>query len=352
MPMMHVLLLLITQTTPADHVLDRYVSLRKSLTQMEVAFTASAGGTPISFESVLDGNQRLFLAAKASGLDYEASVTPKQVLELDNNEKTYDEHPGDKQVYLPNSRLTEVVKIFPSWLYAPDVRQLLPKNTPFILGSPETVGGQKCDHVIGKYEKGGGESGSLDAAIDSTGVVRRIRIIHISLMGSSNIEWRFTSMKPSSVAGEKKFDLRTPLGYTPYALPDGGVPVSVGGTFPLSGWSSSNGPLDMTAKLGSQGGLIAIFGEESEPSRAAQQAVAHLSKDLPTISLTDGKTASAAGVGFDPSGRLMQAVNPPATPFFALVDAKGKIRRLWMGFDAQKAAEFEADVRKSFAEKD
>lgn len=351
MPMMHVLLLLITQTTPADHVLDRYVSLRKSLSRMEVAFTVTAGQAPVSFESVIDGKKRLFVAAKASGLDYVASITPKQVLELDRLEKTYDEHRGEKEIYLPNSRLTGAFGLFPTWLYSSDLRQLLPKNTPFVLGSAETVGSQKCDHVVGKF-KTAEETGTLDAAIDSAGIVRRIRVTRVSPRGASDVEWRFTAMKPFSPAGEKKFDLRTPLGYIPYALPDAGNPISVGEVFPLSGWSSSSGKLDITAKLGAQGGLIAIFGKGSDPSRAAKQAVMHLSKDLPTVNLTDAKAPSEAGVGFDPTGRLMQTVNPPATPFFALVDGTGKIRRLWMGFDAQKASEFEADVRKSFAEKD
>jgi len=350
--MMHVLLLLLTQTTLADNVLDRYTTLRKSIPALSVSYTVMAGKAPISGSSLIDRDQRLFMTMKAAGLDYTACITPNKVIELDNLEKVYDEYAGNGHAFIPPSRLTSAVELFPSWIYLQDLRKLVPKGAAFVISEPETVSGIKCDRVISKFKGPENASGVVDASLDSAGVVRRMRITHSSPMGASDFEWRFSTMKPMPPTDAGKFGLGLPLGYVPYGLPDTGMPISVDATFPMTGWSSPSGALDLTAKLGAKGGLIAILGGESEPSALAKASLARVSGEVPVVTLGDG-TAQAPGLdGFDATGKLMATVNPPATPFFALVDGKGKVRRLWMGFEPAKASEFEADIRKSFNEKE
>jgi len=346
------MLLLLTQTAPADVVLDRYVAFHKSCPQMAISYTAKSGPAWVKGEGLVDSGKRLFISMKAPDLDYVASITPRQVVELDKLTQLYDEHSGEEQAYVPKSRLTGAVQMFPRWIRANDLRQILPKGVSFLISEPETIGGASCDRVVAKYSLPDHSSGVIDASIDSTGVVRRMRILAQSLMGTTDFEWAFTEMRPIRASDEPKFDVKLPVGYVPYALPSNGDPVAVDRVFPMNGWATASGKLNLGSKLGANGGLIAILGEDSPPSEAAKVALKRVASGVPVVTLADGPHAVSGLDGFDPSGKLIDAVNPPSTPFFALVDGKGKVRRLWMGYDAEKSADFEKDIRNSFSAKE
>lgn len=351
--MMHLLLLLLTQTAPAEHVLDRYVAFKKSTPQLDVNFTARLGNGPgIGGQAFMDSNKRLYMMLSAKGLSYQCVSTPEGTVEQDNVEQLYDEWPGTPEISPRISRLTGANQLFPFWLYSRDLREMMPKGTPFLIApQPETVAGIKCDRLLASYERPP-ESGKLDLAVDPSGIVRRLRLTSTDMQGTRTFEWTFTRMQAMHAADASKFSLGIHTGYVPYALPNREGLPEVGQKFPVSGWMSGTGRIDLNRKLGAQGGVIALLGSGSAPSDEARASLAKIRKSVPVVVLTDQPSAVAGADAWDPSGQLIKSVNAPATPLFVLVDGTGKIRRMWMGFEPDGASAFETDVRNSFAEKE
>jgi len=353
MNMMVALLFLLPHLSNPDQVLDRYVAFRKATPSLAVEFTGSQGRGSIRASLLMDHQVRLFMHCKDdSGLNYSLSSTPSKTLEVNFGDKSYDEWPGSPRVFLPSSRIVGVLGLVPTWLYTPDLRNIVPKGAKFTSAGRAPMSGVPCDLLHTHFSTQMGGSADVDLAIDDTGRVRHFGSVSTGPQGRQTFDWHILSLEPAKNLTEAKFRLDIPLGFVPYTLPELPVPLHTGSMFPMTGWRANlGGALNLSAKLGRRGGLIAILGEDSEPSIRSRASLDRLRGSVPVVVLSDGNHGLKVAEAFDPTGQNLRKIGTPATPFFVMVDGSGKIAHLWLGYDADKAAAFESDVRNSFSAK-
>lgn len=334
--------------SPADQVLDRYSTFRRTCPAVALHFTVSIGKQDLPGEGVVDHRARLFMAYKTKGLDYLCTITPKTYLEVDNTQKLYEESDGVPHVMIGDSHLTSANQYFPIWYISDDLTKMVPSAAKRSLEAKETVNGASCDRV--KVEIGGEQPQNLEFSIDGKGMLRKVVQTPLGMGAGSAITWIVASATAMTPSDEAKFGLKVPLGYVPYSVPTVHGPIEVGNAFPMSGWASNTGSaLDLKKTLGPKGGLIVIE-DESEVSQRASSTLDHF-KGMPMVVLGTGTKPLGGTQGYDPKGTTLKAISAPGYPLFAMVDGSGKITKLWMGFDPDAAGTFEAEVRDAFAGK-
>jgi hypothetical protein len=347
---MHLYLLLISQG-PATQALQRYEAYRRSQPVVATEFQVESEGQVLQGRVVRERDQRMFVSMKGAGIDSAVLLTPTRTLELDRTEKTYEENPPTPRAILPASRMTTVFGAFPSWILHEDFRKMLPQGAMFKDAGKVSVAGTECDKV--RADVTGQITGSIEAAIDAKGRARDVKVDLRARDGHYAFHWRISKFDMLPKAPANAFSLTIPNGYVPFALDWTYGPLEAGSIFPIAGWrSTKGGTFNLKSQLGERGTLVALLGRDSEPSTRAAAALARIRKDVPLVILTDAKKAVAGTDAFDPSGKLIERINAPATPLFVLLDKTGKITRLWMGYDAATSSAFETAVRDAFAGKD
>lgn len=331
--------------SPADLVFDRYAAFRRTCPAVALRFKVTMRGQDLPGEGVVDHRDRLFMAYKAKDLDYLCSITPKTYLEVDNTQKMYEEFDGPPHVMIADSHLTFANQYFPIWYISDDLTKMVPSKAPRVLEAKETVDGTSCDRV--KVTIDGEQPEQLEFSIDGKGMLRRVVRTPLGMGAAGSISWTVSSATPMKSTDEAKFGLKIPLGYVPYSIPTVHGPLEVDNPFPMTGWTANaGGTLDLKKTLGPKGGLIVIE-DDSEVSRRAGSTLDHF-KGMPMVVLSAGSKRLAGTQGYDAKGSTIKAISAPGYPLFAMVDGNGKITKLWMGFDPDAAASFEAEVRDAF----
>lgn len=313
--------LLVPGANPSE-TLDRYVALRKKAPAVEMVYR-SAG---LKANLTLVPGRQMRLEAKGAELDYLCVVTPKGMRDIDRVVHQYDEQRFNDTA-APPSRISAAGQTFPHWILLSDLRTLAPKGTKFTELGRRTVGRAAGDAVKASFRDSEGAH-NYEFVIDGTGVP--IQVLHYgqNMMGSYRYEWNVDQLKPVSPPPASRFAFTVPDGYSPFSLDLIPGPAGVGSTFPLQGWAGG----DLTGKV-AKGGLIAILGTDSEPSRRAGAALAKIrAAGTPVVALGDAKGVPGTE-GYDPNGNLLERLRVPSTPVFFKVDGKGKILAVWLGFD-------------------
>lgn len=327
--MLNILYCLLTSGAAApDEVLDRYVALRKKAPAVEMVYRFQN----LKANLTLVPNKQLRLEAKAPGVDYLCLVTPKGMIDMDRLERTYDELPVTG-TGTPPSRISGVGRTYPAWILLPDLRKLLPPKAAFVSQGRRTFGNASGEFLKATYESEG--THNVEVVIDDKGVPIRFTQHGVLPMGTYRQEWSVDQLKPIPTPPASRFKTKIPDGFSPFSLDVIHGPVGVGETFPLQGWRG----VDLKSRL-AKGGLIAILGVDSEPSRRAGAALAKI-KGAGTSVVVLGDAAGVPGAeGYDPTGALLDRAGIPSTPVFFRVDAKGKIAATWLGFDPANADAF------------
>lgn len=331
----------------ADAALDRASAYHRAHPIFETDFGVSIGRDAAKGHIVFDHDRRLAGRFNATDIQYRFSYTPDGDLEVNDARKLYDEYPGRPQVHLYPSRISHFTGAIPAWLMAPDFRANFPQGTAFAFTGTETDFGLTCDVAHTKISNAQGTI-NIDAAIDPAGRVRRLKAVTEGATRTV-IEWHFTKVDPIEHPTSALFALNAPLGFVPFALPLAIGPEPTGSAFPTAGWrASAGGALNIAARLGGKGALVAILAGDSEPCVRARVSLARLKSGVPVVTLANVSHPLPNTDGYDPDGIALAKVSVPDTPLFLLVNAKGKIVSEWMGFDPEHAASFERDVRKAY----
>jgi len=351
--------LLIAVAMPKDKVdgaLDRYVAFMKANPSYSVDVRCTPLGMPESVGNLtVESGKRLLYNVKWGPQDYSLSITEQGTMELERGQRLYDEHSGQTQLRLYESRLSSApTTTFPVMLLTPDLRRLVPKEFKFQYKGREKVGGIEADDLSGELKGDGGEM-KLRLLIDDQGRLLRAERMSKSMMeGTSGATWVLSNFKPRRGLGVQAFLAPIPDGFTPYAFEAVEYPVQVGET-PAFGTltdPASGKTVQVSSLLGGKPGLVAVLGADSAPSREALTSVQRLEKSgMRVVRISDALNAAAAqGALFDPTGKLMGTIRPPATPFFMLLDASGKITHEWLGYDPEQGAKFEKEITDALKE--
>jgi hypothetical protein len=322
------------QATSADQVLDRFANARKTPLRVEAAIDASIGDSPNYATKIwVDGQARtLFLAKSPSGV-YRASLKPSLIRETDETSKMYDEHPYHGWS-LQGLRLSPAATLFPSWMAIPDLRKIAGA------GKWELKGYQVRDGIgfdrlhLRSEQNGAGVEMNVD--VDSRGFIVGFDQDQWNPMGRMRRKWIVTNYRPRVSFTSSEIELPVPIGYMPFALDYPQIGVVVGDMFPLKGWSR---PLTPKAKS-----LVVLYGEDCEPSRKALPWLQGLQKRMPITYISDGSPKLVPSALSDRSGKLLEKLSYQATPTMYLLDEKGKVIGIWMGYDPAKAASVQKEI--------
>lgn len=264
--------------------------------------------------------KRLRFEAKGAGTDFGLSSTEKGYFEVNRVQRVYDEHEPLGRLTHYGSRISGAMGAFPNFLLA--------GSTKAVFQDLKVTANARGDELSATFETERGK-GQIHMGIDAQG--RPVRYEIESPMG--HIIWTlvsFSDMKGGLAATYRPL----PMGYVPYALPEIPFPLAIGSAFPLRGWRQGNRSVDLST---AKGLLVAVLGSDCPPSASVRPSLARLEKQVP-VAIVGPNGLS------DPSGALLKKLSPPGTPMFYLVDRSGKVSKLWFGFDAQKAKDWEADV--------
>jgi hypothetical protein len=337
--MMSLLFCLLAPSAPPDQVLDRYAALRGKAPAIEMAYTTG----PLASTLLFVPERRMRLEAKAPGVDYLCVITERGMNELDRTDHEYDENTEVQQPGPPPSRISGASAAFPRWILLKDFRKMFP-SAKFVGLGRRKVGGTEGDVVRTTIrDEAEGAVHNVELVIDDAGIPRYVLLTGQSRMGGYRSEYKVSRFESRPVPADSRFAFTIPDGYSPYSLDFVPGPAGVGATLPLTGWRAANGgDLNLGDRL-KNGGLVAIWGADSEPSRRSAASLGRIrAAGVPVVIVADAAMPGADG--YDSDGKILDKLGIPASPVFYRVDGAGKITAAWMGYDAANAAEFEREV--------
>ena len=318
--------------------LNRYAQLIKTAPAVEVKFVNSK----IQGELKLVRGSRFRYALNGQGLDYLQVQGFGEMVEISRPDQQYDIHSIDALTRIA-SRISPAHLYFPDWVFVDDLRKLLPEGKKFSAEGTAKVEGK--NGLVFHFREGSGAAfDDVRVVLTPEGIPLEIHQSGQSMAGAYNRKWTVQNMRSIPKPSDATFKLPIPDGFAPFSVESVYGMVEVGSVLPVDGWKSTitGRPLDLKKAL-AQGGLVAILGAESEPSRLALATLTRLKKlGATVVILSDQKSDFAEG--FD-GGSAISKLSLQGTPTFFKVDAEGKILSTWMGFDSKKAAEFEREVR-------
>ncbi len=328
------------QATTAEQVIERFAAAHRTPPKFEAVISAKAnGGGPVNTKLLLDGLSRAWFRATVPMSTYTASIGREWTRELESSSKLYDDAQTIR-LAIANSRISGLSEFFPHWVRHDDLNDFLPEAKWEFKGS-ETINGFGCDKLFARkvMEQQGIE---IWLAVDQAGNLINVRIKMWDPERKSDREWTVTSLKMRSSFALNELEAPVPAGYMPLALDSRSMSLGMGDQFPMTGWTSGSSAVSIQKGKPS---LIAILGADCDASKRALPWLMNFASKVPITYVSDRSTPSLVrGALTNPKGDLLQKIGYPATPFFAWLDASGKISGLWMGFDPASAAQLEKDI--------
>lgn len=240
-------------------------------------------------------------------------------LEVNHNLRQYLTQGGLPELVPPPGYASELAEVaFPYVMNVGNLRGIVNVGLNFKVQPPAKIDGATCDVVRSESDQV-----KVTAWIDRVGRLRRLATWFRTPAGVIEEQTDFSGYgKPAPDLAS--MDVIPPLGYTPYFLPILYFPVAIGQKLDIADWPA----LDR-AKLGPRG-LVLVADGANAPDRAMRQWL--MEEGLPFVERGPetrfGKRASVAG-----------------TPVLILLDASGKVERLWFGFHRSGSSELGRDVR-------
>jgi len=348
------ILFLLTKDQAVDAVLARFVPAMKAMPSYEVQVAFKSNHGQLKSNLILDGMKRLFYdATTTSGDRYTLSISPSGYREVERSQKTYDEYPYPGRIRLYSSRISPISETLPSWLLAGDLHNLIPNGSAVKLEGTETLNGEVCDKVMVVFRSRMGNA-DIQMSVAKSGLVYYYHSVINTPRGKEDDAWTFSRYKPLSNISEARFENRVPDGFTPHSISEHATPVEVDHKADLSGWVDSKTGTVWNPAPGKPV-LFVLTSAGSLPSDRAVEAVKKWRSSFEAsgaqvaIASDEATRSGAGGLLYNPSQKSVQALGAPSTPMLFLIDGKGMVRNLWMGFAPDGAAKLKQDLLNAIA---
>lgn len=275
--------------------------------------------------------------------------SPGGAIETDRVLRVYQEFPSRSTLVPPPSEVTGLPGLtYPLIIQVGGIKGALPPATKFATGPKQTVEGVETDRIDASFTDGQ-VTVEARAYVAADGRLIRYREKSESPGGGREIEWTFSKWNLNPAIDATTFSRSVPDGYVPFALEYPYPPVEVGENAPLGAWTDARTGKPLAADRLAKGKVLLVgFFDSDEPSKAALAAWGRLAQGFVSVAVLDGSTAppSAGNAARDNDGTVAKRWRIPGYPFFALVDASGKVSLLSFGFTAAE----EAPLRKALLE--
>ncbi len=304
---------------------------------VEMSYSRTDFPTKATATLTIQRPHRMRYNVKFNGEDFEAGYTEDGLIDLSRSQRVYMETSPMDRLFAPTAHYSELPLLtFPLVLLVGDPRAIFPSATPPALVGSAKIGSVMCDQVRTK---------DYEAWVAADGRLMRYRWRQ-ARRDELDVTMDFTNYKIGGTYPRSTFEPAIPAGFRPFVLPRETVTYQAGSAFPANDWVSSTGaPVKFEA---GKPYLAMVTTDDCEVSGRAKGALATLKKDLAVWILTDSH-APAGLEGFsiarDKSGRTLERMFVPSTPFFYLVGKDGKIKKLWLGFESEREDGFVKSVR-------
>jgi hypothetical protein len=337
-------LLLLGQTGSADAVLRRFDQFMAKATAFSVAVSSEANGRHLA-ETILkiQRPKNLSLVAKLSETEGVFILNANEGIEIFRRPEQYAVHPAIGKLYLPPLKmLPSLVHTVPHALIRGNSKDLFPPSVKPKFTGKETLGGVSTD-VLSAHMKGNAGEFDMKYWIDSSGRILKTYLKSNGIQGSFTLEQRLSKYVVYQTFPASTFSTQLPLGYSPFELERLPEPNYSGEPMPAVTLRSVSGQVGTLKSIAGGKNLLLVvcdpgFHANSELIRA-MPTVAKRVPDSKVIYATDrrdaasAKSLNAGDVYFDPTGKELAKLALPGTPTVYLIDKKGILIQMFVGFD-------------------
>jgi outer membrane lipoprotein-sorting protein len=335
------LALILQQEQPSQAALEKMTAFIRDAHTLSAEMTLTCPAIPQqgTARMVYVKPNKLFFSIKWAKIDYEFVGNDKGSWDADPSARIYDET-TDWHWYYPDSLFSDAPMYFtPGYLM--DGTLHTEQIGKLVVGGTSTVNGVNAFKIQGAP---GSRQGEI--YVDANG--KPLRSVYYRKFGAITADIK--SLIVNQPVPSSLFGYNPPLGFSAYSVPLTPSPIGVGKKFPIEGWSGSGSLAKIAAGKST---LVIVTDAGCEPSSRSASTLAHIKAKIPvavvTLSTSGAVPSSLSAFPkfYDPSGKLGAAVNAPATPIFYLINSTGFVQKMWLGFDPDHAADFQADVLKT-----
>lgn len=330
-----------TSIQEVEAALDRYSRFMAKVRTMSVDVKVKYSGSESlgTAQLIVSKPVSVKFAGQWGGSSFLYTQNPRGAIELDRKLGRYREY-GRASVILPPTG--EVAKpaptAFPGIVLVPDLRRIIPPGKNF--GLVKSTPGVKATTIDCEFEIQGGRI-HIWFKIDEFGKLIFSKQVRTGNLGSESLEIYYTNWQINKTYSPKLFEIEPPLGTRPDVLPTPPDSLTVGQQFPMAETVRLGSKSErLSSFAASKPVLISVLSKNCPPSRAfhawLEKNRSRIPKKVKLMALAVGNGIPFKGsipVASQPTDSLWNKLNLPGTPGLYLIDSKGKIAKMWFGFD-------------------
>jgi hypothetical protein len=338
-------LLLFGQAPTAEAILKRFDQYMKRADSLAITLKARVNGQSIGEGYMkLDRPGRMHLSVKLRGSELAFILNEQEGLELDRGHQAYANHPTYGQLFIPEFKLSQVLNYAsPSFLIRGSSRGMFPPDLKPQVTPKVMVNGVSTDILSAKQNGPMGET-EMKYWFDSAGRLVKFYSRSASPQGTLVVEHDYSGYTMNPKFASTEFSTKLHLGYMPFSLAQAGYGIPQGEQVPNIQLKNANsGAQTNLTSLTSGANTLVLFADPDFPSNTALLAsLKDVVKKVPDSRLivvglrrdvASAKKIGASEVYYDPTGTQLVKMAIPAGPTILLIDKKGKLAQMFMGFD-------------------
>lgn len=280
--------------------------------------------------------------------DYSLRANGKKILEVERNSKMYAEHEPTGMLRLPPLDLSRGVGLaMPGMLLQKGITSAMPPGAQLKMIGSETISGLKSDHIRANFKTQVAEV-TIDAWIDQKGALRRYDIQVMQAMSRFVNSLKLSNYKVNPPTSPNQFTMGLPIGYVPFVFDTEPAVIGQGKKLKVEGLTGVNGkPFDLQKWLSGKKTLLVVAGKDCQPSRTLLANLKSISNGVRTVAIVPDRSLRPAAslVLIDAKGASLAATSTPSTPLIALLDSKGVVAQVWIGFNESSANQLASEIR-------
>lgn len=304
---------------------------------LSVDLKVKVEGTPADATGtiVISRPDKLVFTSKWDKSDYTFVQTPEGRSEFDTVYGLHDDYPPGSEFTTPPALVSPVATFtFPGYLLSTSPLKSISSRSVWRDRGSSEMNGQRVHRLVGGSADGK-DAPDLEAYVDDQG--RLVRVIQVVMANPKplRVQYDISNYKVDLPIAEEAFKVETPLGLVPRTVVNEAPRLEADDPFPVS-FIKATKPLPERV-------FVVLTTSDCEVTPRAEAAIKKVADSgLPVVVISDSATAK---FGYDTHEVNLGPGSPfsMGTPTFFLVD-KGKIWRLWYGFDPEKESHFVKDV--------
>jgi len=334
----------------AEQAVARNAAYLAKVQSMSVQIEATSSSRP--------GNGKAFLLFKRPASiafdlkwgdeDYSLRANKAKIIEIERNSRMYSVHEPTGGLLLPPLDLSRGIGLsFPGMLLQKGVASAIPPGARLKFVGSEKTGGILADRIRANYKTQVAEV-TVDAWIDKSGALRRydIQVVQAMSRFANSLQLSNYRINPKTFPGQ--YEMTLPIGYVPFVFDEEPLVIGPGKKLKIGKLADMGGKsFDLEKWLIGQKTLVVVAGKGCQPSLDLLKQLRSLAGTLRSLAIVPDRSVSvsASKVVIDAHGAAIESTSTPSTPLIALVDSRGVVRQVWLGFDKKNMESLSLEIR-------